>query len=657
MKGSSNNPARVRAKNAPAARRKEEAGSDSPEKLAERLPLFDITQDAIFLWRSPGGIEFWNRGAAELYGFNAAEAYGSDVHKLLQTEFPCPWEEIARQLQTTGSWEGELRQCTKDERALIVWSRFQLVPQDDEGLLVLESTRDVTKSKRHEDEAERRLREQAMAARFSLDALQAADVQTICDDAAYICAREMGVDYSGVFELSEDSQSLWLRSGVGWSRGHVGHERVPSNDETPSGRALQLNQPIFLENAAEDRQLRLPKFMRDENVTSILAVVVQGRERPFGTLVVYSRKARRFDGEDIHFLESMSTILATAVSRVRFERELRDMAGRLRGIVEMAVDGIITIDEKGTVETMNLAAEKIFGYGADEVVGRNISMLMPEPYRSEHDGYLERYRRTGERRIIGIGREVRGRRKDGSKFPMDLAVSTTQLGQRRIFTGLVRDITARKELEQEILEISDHEQRRIGSDLHDDLCQRLAGLRFSCDALRGKIAEMSADQVTEKLEKFGGELGEAIERTRMLARGLAPVSMESNGLASALQELVESVCKIFGVQCQFRADPDVVVRDPIAATHLYRIAQEAIHNALKHARASEIMVSLQKTGDRFVLKVEDNGRGFTPEEKPNTEGMGMRTVAYRAGMIEGHLRVESSPGRGTTVTCSFSCEL
>ena len=130
-------------------------------------------------------------------------------------------------------------------------------------------------------------------------------------------------------------------------------------------------------------------------------------------------------------------------SRRAAEEELRGAASRLQAIVETAVDGIITIDDQGTIETVNPATERLFGYTADEMIGRNVSMLMPQPYRAEHDSYLHRYRRTGERRIIGIGREVRGRRKDGSEFPLELAVSETMLPDRRFFTGMIRDISER----------------------------------------------------------------------------------------------------------------------------------------------------------------------------------------------------------------------
>ena len=130
---------------------------------------------------------------------------------------------------------------------------------------------------------------------------------------------------------------------------------------------------------------------------------------------------------------------------------LRDSEERLRAILETAVEGIITIDERGLIESFNPAAEKIFGYTAHEAIGKNIKLLMPAPYRQEHDGYLKNYRQTGHAKIIGIGREVVGQRKDGTIFPMDLSVSEVRLANRRMFTGFVRDITERKEAEKALL--------------------------------------------------------------------------------------------------------------------------------------------------------------------------------------------------------------
>ena len=499
----------------------------------------------------------------------------------------------------------------------------------------------------------RRARELAISARFSIDALQARNVQTVFDDAVHTLRENMRVDFSAIFELSPGGKSMRLRAGAGWRPRDVARLEIKVDDKTPIGRALQFNQPIIISDVAGEKGLSLPKFLRDRGVASSMAIVIPGRTGAFGVLGVDARSPRVFSSDDIHFLESIDNILATAISRLQFESELHDAAARLRGIVETAVDGIITIDHRGIVETINPAAERIFGYSASEVIGRNVSVLMPEPYRSEHDGYIEHYHKTGERRIIGIGREVRGRRKDGTEFPMDLAVSATDVGQRGIFTGLVRDITERKRLEQEILEISDHEQRRIGSDLHDDLCQRLAGVRFSCDALRNALGKIPAAVLAERIEKIGANVSEAIDRTRMLARGLSPVALEASGFVFALQELINGIRQLFAIDCRFESKDDVAVHNTMVATHLYRIAQEAINNALKHGRPTQLLVALERTGDRATLAIHDDGIGFSID-KEGSHGMGLRTIAYRAGMIGADVSVRSQPGLGTTLTCIFS---
>lgn len=129
-------------------------------------------------------------------------------------------------------------------------------------------------------------------------------------------------------------------------------------------------------------------------------------------------------------------------------RSLEDREQRLRALVATAVDGVIIIDANGTVQEYNPACEQLFGYGAEEVIGKNVKILMPPPYRDEHDEYLLRYRTTGNKRIIGIGREVEGQRKDGTTFPMELSVGEARPGEQRVFVGIIRDITAHKLAEQ-----------------------------------------------------------------------------------------------------------------------------------------------------------------------------------------------------------------
>jgi len=332
------------------------------------------------------------------------------------------------------------------------------------------------------------------------------------------------------------------------------------------------------------------------------------------------------------------------------ESALRDTAERLRAILATAVEGIITIDERGIIESFNPAAEKIFGCSASEVLGKNVKVLMPSPYREEHNGYLANYTRGGHPRIIGIGREVVGRRQDGRQFPIDLSVSEVRLDDRRIFTGFVRDISERKRLEKEILEISDREQRRIGHDLHDGLCQQLAGIELMSQVLEQKVAARSKSDAARAAE-ISRHVREAISYTRSLARGLSPVMLDAEGLMAALQELAANTGRIFRVTCVFECDPPVLIHDHSAATHLYRIAQEAVSNALNHGKARHIRICLKCAGGRNILSVKDDGSGI-PKVLPENKGMGLRIMQYRAGMIGGATMVERDLEGGTSVICS-----
>jgi len=349
----------------------------------------------------------------------------------------------------------------------------------------------------------------------------------------------------------------------------------------------------------------------------------------------------------IHQIRSRH-VMRTQTQRQRAASALRDSAERLRAILETAVEGIITIDEHGIIESFNPAAERIFGYRAKEVIGKNVSVLMPSPHREQHDNYLGNYLHTGHAKIIGIGREIVARRKNGTVFPMDLSVSEVRLADRRLFTGFIRDITERKRLEKEILEISEREQRRIGHDLHDGLCQHLAGIELMSQVLEQKLARRSK-AAAARASDIAKNVREAIGHTRLLARGLSPVTLESEGLMSALQELALSTEKIFRVTCRFDCDPPVLVSDFPAATHLFRLAQEAVSNALKHGQAKRILIRLKVERVQMILSVIDNGSGFPPQ-RPKSKGMGLRIMQSRAGMIGGTLAIERNAAGGTSVT-------
>ncbi|MEX0993934.1 MAG: PAS domain S-box protein [Balneolaceae bacterium] len=333
------------------------------------------------------------------------------------------------------------------------------------------------------------------------------------------------------------------------------------------------------------------------------------------------------------------------------EEKLRESEARYRSILETTVDAIITINDQGKIRTFNQAAEKLFQYEVSEVIGKNVKVLMPEPYKSEHDGYIKNYLQTGHRKIIGIGREVTGRRKDGSTFPMYLAVSEVKLSNQHIFTGIIRDITEQRRLEQEILRISEHERRRIGQDLHDGLGQMLTGI--------GLISKNIAEQLSKDEHPLAEEAGEittlireADQHARELARGLVPVEFDTEGLAAALDRLTSHAKKLFDIKCTFESTGKIHFEDATNVTHLYRIAQESVSNAVKHGNATRVEIQLTGTENHIRLQVRDNGNGF-PEDWDEKGGLGVRIMQFRASLIGANLKVSDADGGGAQVTCTM----
>ena len=208
----------------------------------------------------------------------------------------------------------------------------------------------------------------------------------------------------------------------------------------------------------------------------------------------------------------------------------------------------------------------------------------------------------------------------------------------------------RHEIEQELLKTSDEERARIGQDLHDDLCQQLVGIEFRIAVLKGQLAGLPL--VQEEAAQIGGFVRDALVNARMLARGLSPVQFEAGGLMSALQEFVANMSTLFRVPCEFRCESPVPVADPFVATHLYRIAQEAVTNAARHSCAKSIVVSLALTAHGPALTIADDGTGCKTAIWDST-GMGLRIMQYRSEMIGATLRIQAGVDGGTVVNCEF----
>jgi signal transduction histidine kinase len=238
--------------------------------------------------------------------------------------------------------------------------------------------------------------------------------------------------------------------------------------------------------------------------------------------------------------------------------------------------------------------------------------------------------------------------------PVKLEISTRlieQPGRDAEVEGIARDISERKRLERELLEISSREQRRIGHDLHDGVCQQLVGIGYLTETLADRLQEKAAAEGMEA-ERISKLINDVIAQTRGVARGLFPVRLEANGLLSALEELAANCSNLFPLNCRFSHGDGLPAIDNAIALHLYYIAQEAVANAAKHGKAKSVRLRLERWQDRYALSIQDDGLGFRPAgEAP--AGMGLRIMHYRARVIGASLEVHSRPGEGTTVRCVF----
>jgi PAS domain S-box-containing protein len=319
-------------------------------------------------------------------------------------------------------------------------------------------------------------------------------------------------------------------------------------------------------------------------------------------------------------------IARDVTERKRAEEALKESEERKRAILDTAVDCIITINEKGIVESVNPAGERMFGYAAEEVLGRNVSMLMPAPYREEFDGYLANYVRTGEKRIIDIGREVSGRRKDGTTFPIDLAVSEAQSGERRGFVGIVRDITKRKRAEEDLarhaeaLTRSNEELEDFTHVVSHDLKEPLRAI----EAFSGFLAEDYADKLDETGRHYLDVLTHSASRLRDLIddllqlsrlRRAAPhrVPVEVDSLMRELRDSLAFTLTENRVDLRLQESMPAIFCDPV---RIQSVFQNLVTNAIKYndkPEGARIEITCEERDSECLFCVRDNGPGIAPQ--------------------------------------------
>ena len=382
----------------------------------------------------------------------------------------------------------------------------------------------------------------------------------------------------------------------------------------------------------------------------------------------------RADGEEFPIEASISqhledgrklftVILRDVTRRVRAEEELARGEARLRGILDSAMDAIITIDERNHIVLFNQTAEKVFGCPKEEAVGAPLDWFIPQRYRAGHSRHVRQFGETGvSSRRMGETRIVMGLRRNGQEFPIDASISQIEENGRPFYTVILRDVTerwiaeealrtSREEIRSLALAAStarEQEKSRVARELHDELGQALTALKIDVGWLRDNHAGAS-DAYKAKLASMQLMIDGIVASARRISSDLRPLMLDDLGLVAACDWLVQNFQQRTGVPCELViGEGDLDLPDPYS-TAVFRVLQESLTNATKHSAATQLEVNLVRSADEVALTVRDNGRGFAPEAPRKAGTHGLTGLRERASLLNGRITIESAPGRGTVV--------
>lgn len=450
-----------------------------------------------------------------------------------------------------------------------------------------------------------------------------------------------------------NNDALTIAAQSGFAQPFLDHFRtVSASDNSVCGQALRQREQIIVEDVEQDERFAQQRIIaRNAGYRAVVSTpILNWQGAPLGMVSVHFDSPHTPSPPQLARLDQYIRHAGDFIQRFRTEQELHNSEEQVRAILDATADAIITVDGDGTILTFNRAAERIFGYSAVEVIRCHFSMLVPPDDRAAYDSFFRNDTRNAMRRIHGKPHNLYAYRKNGERFPVRLTVC--EVDHENLYVGSIHDMSVHNALQEEVLRIASLEQQRIGQELHDGTQQELAGLGLLAQAL---VEELHPDH--GKAHHMAARLAKGIAQTnhhvQALARGMLPVSIEGSHLMRALAELVSQTESASGLACRFECPQRVDVGSSEVATHLYKIVQEAISNAIKHAHCTTISVQLKREDSRAVVEIDDNGTGIHFQNTTN-HGAGMRLMAYRSGLIGGELIIAASKEGGTSVKCSVA---
>ena len=419
------------------------------------------------------------------------------------------------------------------------------------------------------------------------------------------------------------------------------------------GRVWRSGRPVWITDAALDAHLPRQRAAAKAGLHAAVAFPVRSERGLVGVIEIFGAHEREPDAELVAALEVAGAHLGQLVERRRAEGSRHASEQRYRATLQAALDCVVTLDHRGCVVEFNPAAERTFGYRSEDAIGREMAeLIVPPDLRESHRRGLARYLAGGAPRVVDQRFEIEAVRADGTRFPVELAITRIDVPGPPLFTGYLRDITERRRAETElresrarVVEAGDAARRRIERDLHDGAQQQLVSVAISLRAARDRIAD-DPSAASALLDDAIEDLAEGLAELRELARGIHPAVLMEGGLEPALRGLVRRS----SVPARLLSAP--AGRLPqVVESAAYFVVAEALTNVTRHAPGATLVeIALTQGNGRLVVEIRDDaGGGADPE------GGGLRGLADRIAALDGTLDVHSPVGAGTTIRAELPC--
>jgi PAS domain S-box-containing protein len=678
------------------------------EALRQQALIIDQVHDSVVATDLDGYVISWNQGAQRLTGYTIEEALGQHIAFLYpEDQYAFLEQGVIAPLKAKGHHETEVRMQNKAGRTFYAHLSLSLL-RDSGGTPtgMIGYSMDISERKRAEEELRARGRQQTALTELAQQALVEMDLAAVMDLVVAKVADILGVEYSKVLEFLPDGQVFLLRAGVGWRAGLVGQVTIDAGRDSQAGYTLLHGQPVVVEDLRGETRFTGPALLTDHAVISGVSVIIHGQEQPFGVLGAHTGTRRAFTEDEVYFLQTVAHILATAIQRKRAEEMLQQYVLRLE-VMRKIDQAILAARSPAEIADVTLryirrlsvpcqlASVVLFDFEAGEVL-RLASIAeegtgLPEGERFSLEWLADiKPLRHGQPSIENDLQELPSRSPAQERLlvaglhsylSVPLLFHDELIGSLNLAAGsphafdtghaeIVRHVAdplaiaiqnarlfdavrAGRErlqiLSQRLVEAQEAERQRVSAELHDEAGQALTALKISLELMQSDLPPGS-EAVRQSIREAMLLTEQTMEQVRLLARGLRPPSLDTVGLNPTLEDYCRDFARVTRLAVEYSGVELPALSDTATIT-LYRVVQEGLTNVAKHARASQVWVTLRQDVSQVNLSVEDDGQGFDREAaEPAADhpwGIGLLGMQERLELLGGRLEVTSRPGRGT----------